>query len=214
MATINPEMVGLALVDSGWTGDVQITRGATTETITPQGRTSAAAIWSEVVRAAQNKFGGTWQGWPDSAGKLHIVTSLASFDLVCSGTTKTRLVFTGTYTGAAEYTAASAHHSAVYPAYGMRLSIGVASRATRAPSANGDFGGSGARMGPSGSMVCYGTYAEIVSLESALDGGETHDAWIGGRVVGRVRLGEVKRNRWGGTGAQAYLDVGATVVTL
>ena len=210
---INPGSVGLALVDSGWTGDVQVSRGATTETITPPTRTSAAALWAEVIRAAANKFGGTWQGWPDADDKLHITTTLPSFDLVCSGTTQTRLGFTSTYTGAASYTAASAHYEGQYPTRGLRLSVGVASRRTRPPVASGDFGGSGARRGPTGTLVCYGTYSEIVTLESELTGGETHDAWIGGRVISRVRLGDVKRRRWGTGAAEATVEAGATVVS-
>lgn len=210
---VNPDMVGLSQVTSGWTGTVQITRGVTTETITPLGRTSAIEVWAEVIRAAQVKFGGTWQGYPDSLGRLYITSTIGVFSVVVSGTTQTRLVYTGTYTGATEYTAAGAHHTAAYPTRGMRIDVDVAARSTRPPSASGSYGMSGAMTGPTGTMYAYGAYAELVNYESVLVADNTYDSWIGGRRMSRVRIGDVKRTRWGRLSTEALLEAGVMVVS-
>lgn len=209
----NPMVAGLALVRSGWGGDVTVTIGATVATVTTSGRTSAAEVWEDVVREAAKIHGGEWEGYPTAAGKLAI-RGPSAFTLAATSTAQSRLGLTGTYTGASSYTATSAHSDGVYPSYGLACTVGAAQSDRGEPTADGAYGWPGRATSARGRVVCYGTFSEVNTLEATLDGAETWDAWIAGRIVSRVRLGAVRRSRWGDQASQATLTADAMEVRL
>jgi len=209
---VNSQKVALAEVVSGWTGSVQTTVGPTTVTVTPKTRDSVASVWERLMRASAGVFGGTWDGWPNGAGRL-VITGPATFSLTSSGTTQTRLQTTGSYTGATEYTAAAAYHSGTFPTLGIQAELGVTERAGGGVSGSGDYATSGGAKAPTGRVTISSSYANIVALESALRPAEVHDVWMGGRVISRFWIRSVRRARWGVGADQARLVLDAVVVT-
>ena len=209
---VNPQEVALAEVVSGWTGSVQTVIGAVTVTVTPNTRDSAANVWQELVRESARVHGGSWDGWPDAAGKLYI-SGPSTFTLSSSGTTQTRLQTTGSYTGASEYTAAAAYHSGTFPTLGIQLDLGVMERTGGGVSGSGDYATSGGGRAPTGGVTISSTYANIVTLESSLRPAEVHDVWVGGRVISRFWIRTVKRTQWGRGSDRARLVLDAMAVT-
>jgi len=203
---------GLALVDAGWTGSVTVTIGAVVATLTPTGRWSVAAAWAYVLQEATRLHGGTWSGYVDSADKLFISGTAGNFTLAATGTTQTRLGLTGTYTGAGSYTADVAHYGAVTPSLGLRYDGGDTSIGGTAPGATGAFGFGGAWASEAGGLACYGTIAELVALESTLMAANVYDAWLDGRLVTRIHVGNVTRSRWGAHADRAMLTVACQTV--
>jgi len=209
----DPLRSGLAAVTSGWTGGATITVGAVVATVTTRARTSAVEVIRDLVRTAERIHGGTWKWWATAAGKL-VVTSTLTFALAATGNTDDRTGFTGTYTGAASYTAAVAYDGAVYPSIGLRLdgAAGV--------SRSGAVGASGAtvmaitRQDQSGKVVMYGTFAELVALVDTFDVAGTWDVNLAGIWAARVRVTSVGRNAWGIRPDKATLELGVTAVTL
>lgn len=209
----NPYVAGLSKALDGWSGRVRATIGATNADAGGQDGWSVAQVWARFLEVAKETHGGTWEGWVTADGKLVVRSSLA-FTLTATTTTATRLgLSTGTYTGATQYTAASAHTGGAYPSVGMGARLRGLTVPMGAPMSDGATGWSGGRGDVGGGTVTmHGTLAELVTLRDTLDDGETWDVWRAGTVLERVRVRSTRLDRYGRLQSQGQLVLSVTEV--
>ena len=209
------DVVILSRVVSGWTGTITLTNAATSATyvLTPPGRTSGASIWEDAAYRLQVLMGATAYGWADSSLQLHLAS--ATFTLVATGTTQSRLKLTGTYSGVTSLTTAAAPDD-VLQGNALDHAMPAGSYQGQAAAGDGVLGSRPRVRSPTGQIRLYNTtsLAAVVTLEEALDDGETYDAFLNGRVLSRFRAGAVTRARWGRKATQARLDVDGSAVAL
>ena len=204
----------IAEVVDGWTGDIVVAVGDATYTITPASTTSAAEVLDRIVRAGSRR-GGDWSWSVDAAGVVTI-SSTVPFELVLSGTVRTRLGLTGIYAGQLAYTAAGALHLVVVPSLGISLSgaEGVA-RGGGVTQAEPDqvAGGVGLQHEEdSGTVRFWGTQDELVLLIETLDA-DTWDVALGGACAARVRIQGVAREPWGKDPTKSTLSASVVAVS-
>lgn len=191
----NPLVSGLAIVRSGWTGSISVTVGASTVTHTPTDPTSAAEVMVRLAQRASRAFGAAWEAFPTEAGVLTLSAS-AAFTLAASGTTAARTGFaSGPYASATERPADGAHEDGIYPSVGLTYSGSHLVGQTRATAmATGAAATMPVRGDSAGTLIVHGAHAELVALQATLEGGAlTYDVWSGGRLEGRVRIGQARR---------------------
>lgn len=176
-----------ARVLTGWTGSI-VVDGVT---VTPRPRESVCSLFARVVRDVAIATGRLLTLDISSTGVVSLSSS-SSFDMSATLNTATRTGFTGTYTGATSYTAASAYSTAWVPANG--LIVEGALLATTRGSAVGD--GSGAQA-----PRRVSTQTQIVAWDSQLTlpafADYDWDVWHGGRWFGRFVVRGVTREPMG-----------------
>ena len=130
-----------------------------------------------------------------SDGKVTLRRS-ANFDLVASSTVRTAMGLTGTYTGAADYTAAVAAPGVVIPSRGLRLDGALwTSEGYRPANASGAATGA-MHTSAGGSILLDLPWADAWALETTARG-VVYDIVHCGRWVGRGRVTDVTRERQG-----------------
>lgn len=209
----NPYAAGLAEVGDGWDGVVEVSTSTGLVTLTPEPRTSAVEVLTQLVRRAERQLGGTWGWYPQLDGRAVIVSTLV-FDLVATGTTRTWLGFTGAYSGELGYVAHDPHVAGVYPSGGLLLqgADGVARV--------GQVGATGARVAgnrradQSGSLTLYGAFEELAGLMDLWTASATWDVVLGGTWATRVRLQGAERERRGIGADKVQISLSAREVTL
>ena len=210
------DRVVLAKVVSGWTGSIVITGTAATRTVTPDGRTSAVEIWETLVRELARAQGGSAYGWAGSGLTLHLQSGAGSFTLTASGTTQSRLQLTGTYSGVTTLATASAidivaPESTVAKAPPLKY-------LDQPPAGDGVLGVAPTQRSAPGSLTIADSTAysltNMVSVEEALDDGDTYDVFLNGRVYSRFRAGAVRRVRNGRKATFAMLNLKIDTVLL
>ena len=211
-------VVVLSRLSAGWTGTITLTNNVTglQAVITPDARTSPAAIWAATTDRLAHLLGAVTTGWVDTGLKLNIAGQVApTFTLAASGTTQSRLHLTGTYSGVTSVITASAVADLVHA-----LETGVAmpptAFATGSPTGDGVLGSRARAEAPSGSVALYSHLylANSLVLEALVDDGGTYDVFVDGRVITRFRAQDVVRTRWGTRATRAKIDLAGNVVSL
>jgi hypothetical protein len=176
----------LAPVVAGWSGTMTI-NGIV---VTPRTRESVASL---IARATVDCYAqtGLAVSWSVSASGVISCSAASAFDLVLSGVVDNRTGFTGSYTGAASYTAAGAFTGAYVPAYGLRLNGRALAQRIGSAVSDGSSGFTGPLTAGAQDLVMWTGYADAWAAEADVLG--VYDVWYDGRVAGRVLLEDVKR---------------------
>jgi hypothetical protein len=187
---------GLARVITAWTGNVSVTIGATSATISP-GVGSAASVWSDLLAKCRLIHGGTWSGWADASGILQIHHSI-NFTLTSTLLTKSRLNLSASASGTT-VSGAGAHLRGYYP-----MSLGFTGYDIRKDDGAAAADGSGATPliwgSGTASVEVLDTWANNYALQEALMEGPDVlmvDIWMGGRRFGRFAIEDVGMKRAG-----------------
>jgi hypothetical protein len=174
VAQVNPLLVVLAEVKAGYTGDVQVTVGATTATVTSRASESPLSIMLRVQLECTVVHSPGWSFFVDSAGKINLQYP-ATFSLTATGTTEARLGLSGTISGSSEYVFGSAMANPLVPDRGAALD-----GANLALSDGGSISdGSNARApwmtGTSRTLSIYDDAADLMAHQALLDEGGIWD---------------------------------------
>ena len=207
-------MAGLAQVVTGWTGSVSIVIGSVTSTVTPDERDSVVRVVLQLAADTAKGTGSSVQAWSDASGQLRIYSSLGTWRLVSSGTTKDRLVSPASdiFNAGETWQAATPHLDGYYPARGLAVRGAPVAFTTSSASSEGAY--SGANVLGSSSVTFTG-YDEITAQwadELTLSEGSVWDYWRDGFFVFRSRLGMTTRSRWGALGSEARIRAQADLV--
>ena len=185
-------MDALGQVLSGWTGSLVI---ASAYTITPRRRESVVSFMARVVpevyvaSLAATGTALTLSLTISSTGVLAL-TGSAVFTITATGTTQTRTVWTGTYTGASTYTAAGAYTGAYVPEEGLALDLAAPWQSQGSAAADGLLAWSGPEQSTRATLSLWTGYADAWDAE--LLAGEW-DVWAGTRMLGRVFVERFRR---------------------
>ena len=184
------------VTDSGWTGNVTVTIGAVSATITPS-NDSAASVWIALVNKCELLHGGSWEGWSTSASKLVIAHS-SSFTITATGTTQTRLGLAASTTGT-EVAGTSAHFRGTYP---IGLSFEGYNKIKEDGVAAADGSGATPLIWKTGgaSIQVFDTWQNNYDTQGTImAAGDifTGDIWMGGRSFGRYFFDSVRLSKKG-----------------
>jgi len=185
-------MDALGQVLSGWTGSLVIDSAYT---VTPRQRESVVSFMARVipeVYVASLAATGTalTLSLTISATGVLTLSGSAVFTLSATGTTQTRTVWTGTYTGASTYTAAGAYTGAYVPEEGLALDLAAPWQSEGSAAADGLMAWSGPEQVTRASLSLWTGYADAWAAE--LLAGEW-DVWAGTRMLGRVFVERFRR---------------------
>lgn len=176
-----------ARVLTGWTGSLVYSDGTYTVIITPFTRESAASLIARLVHGVLVASGQTLAVSVSSAGIITLTSGLA-FDLTLTLLTATRTGFTGTYTGALTYTAATGFASSWVPSKGMRLADPLLATSGRGVTGDGSAGVAPVRTGATSQVIAWDAGIALPELANY-----EHDLWHDGRVFGRLLVTGVRR---------------------
>jgi hypothetical protein len=185
-------MDALGQVLSGWTGSLVI---AGAYTVTPRQRESVVSFMARVIpevyvaSLAATGTALTLSLTISTAGVMTLSGS-AVFTLSATGTTQTRTVWTGTYTGASTYTAAGAFTGAYVPEEGLALDLAAPWQSQGSAAADGLLAWSGPEQVTRATLSLWTGYADAWDAE--LLAGEW-DVWAGSRMLGRVFVERFRR---------------------
>lgn len=186
---------GFAAVSTGWTGSISIGSGATVGTFTPADASSVVEVLDAVCRRASRVLGSAIT-WSISTDGVVTLTSTVPFQLLASGSVRTRLGFLGVHAGQASYTAETAAHVTSIPSLGLNLDDALEGRSGAQVTALGGAVVGLSRTWDSGALTIYGAYDELCDLADELDDLTTLDVALGGSWGGRVRVEAVSRVPW------------------
>ena len=211
--------VCLARVDSGWTGNIVITHVATSVafTLTPSTRESVASVVERFLEGAKVAFSKAGAAAPtahvNDSLKL-VVNAAAEFNLTGSGTTFSRVGFTGSKIDVLQAEGDTAYTGAVSHT-GIECSYSPARTTVGPPAADGVLGVPGINATQTGKLVMIdSTFSNSIVIEGEVDDGATYDLWLAGRVIKRFRAGVVTRVRAGFTASRCTLELGGSEVSM
>lgn len=232
----------LARVFDGWTGTIVVAVDGWAHEFAPPEETSAIEVLDLIVRYGSRR-GGAWS-WSmratddlDNSGYRYrgiaTLSSTVPFELILSGTTRTRLGLLGTYAGQLTYSADlvfvdgdppdllleenAERVSVMVPSQGLVLEgavgAGRGGGITQA-SADVDRGAVGLeRAEESGTVTMWAPYDELVDIEAEL-AHKTWDVGFGGEHSGRVRVRGLARDRRGPDITRCSLSAAVVAVSL
>ena len=185
---------GLAQVFDSWSGNVAVTIGATTVTVTPT-KGSCASVWVELVEQCRLTHGGNWNGWVDS-DKHVVIQHSSSFTITASGSTQTRLNLSASYSGV-RARGVGPHVGGFYP-----LGFGFTGFDRMESDGAAAADGSGATpliwKSNKATATFLDTWANIYDWHDDLvPSGDILevDVWMGGREFGRYVVDDARTNR-------------------
>lgn len=185
-------MDALGQVLSGWTGTLVVD---SSYTVTPRQRESAVSFMARVIEEvyvrslAATGSALTLTMTVSSSGVITLAGS-ATFTLSATGTTQTRLGWTGTYTGASTYTAAGAYTGAYVPELGLALDLAAPWQSEGVVASDGLLAWSGSEEPTRAQLSLWTGYAD--SWDAEIQAGEW-DVWSGSRMLGRVFVERFRR---------------------
>lgn len=177
----------LAGVLSGWTGTI----AAHGVTITPRPRESVASLIARLVAGVATATSDRLTVSVSSGGVLTI-SSTSTFTLTVTSGTATRTGYTGTYTGATSYTAATAYSSRYVPTLGLRADNGAWVSSTGGPVADGSMGVGGILEPGRCEVTMWTSFADAWAAEGVIRLG-VYDVWHDGRIFARLCVDTIRR---------------------
>lgn len=176
----------LAEVLDGWTGTITVGGYA----VTPRQSESVASLMARVVaevyarsRAATGAAL-TLRVTVSSSGVLSIASGGDAFAVVATSNTATRTGFTGTYTGAASYTAAGAYTGAWVPSAGLQLDMAQVTVERGEVTLSGSAASVAQPIAMRSTLTAWTTYADTWPSEERTG---LYDVWSDGPyLLGRV----------------------------
>jgi len=176
----------LAPVSAGWTGTIT----AHGVTVTPRPRESVASLIARLVSQVFISTGYQLTVSTSSSGVITI-SSTATFSIVTTSNTATRTGFTGSYTSASTYTAATAYTGAYVPTLGLRCNNGAWVSTTGHAVSDGSLGYAGPLSIGRCEVQMWTSFADAWANEDTPTG--VYDVWHDGRVLARVCIDAVQR---------------------
>jgi hypothetical protein len=177
----------LARVISGWTGTI----AAHGVTVTPRPRESVASLIARLVAGVATATSERLTVSVSSSGVLTL-SSTSTFTLTATNNTATRTGFSGTYTGATSYTAASAYSSRYVPTLGLRADNGAWVSNTGGPVADGSLGVSGILAPGRCEVTMWTSFADAWASEQTVRP-DVYDVWHDGRIFARLCVDTIRR---------------------
>lgn len=174
---------------TGWTGSIAWTGDASTGTLTPHTRESAASIIARLIHdMLVGGDGGIGVG-VSAAGIISLTPDTGNVpDLVFTGNVATRTGFTGSYTGGGPHVAATGFASSWVPSKGMRLADPLLATSGRGVTGDGSAGVAPVRTGATSQVIAWDAGIALPELANY-----EHDLWHDGRVFGRLLVTGVRR---------------------
>lgn len=170
----------LARVLTGWTGDIEYYDDFVTVNVGARSRESAASLLVRLVSAVYTETGHALVISSDDSGTVTITHPAGTvFGIAPVGNTATRTGFSGTYGGAAAYTADDPMASVWVPERGARMTSPLLATSGRGQAVGDGSAASPPMRAPAGSR--YVAWDD----EAALALGYEYDYWHDGRLFGR-----------------------------
>lgn len=181
---------GFSKALTGWTGIVSVDGGVS---VTPVDGDSVASVCAKLVAEAYLTAGVRYTVVANAAGVLQ-VSQASSFTMILSGTTASNLNLAVLSSGQSSYSGLGAHVGGYYPAYGVQVAGGSATRAAD-PVADGTGAGGMVWRPGRQRVTAWDDFAGAWAAEAAESG--VYDVWHDGRILTRVHVTGWTRSRPG-----------------